>query len=834
VDDHGVAIDIDKDGLCKGRDGLDYGDCNDNDNNVVISYPDCTAEILCSDGIQNYHHGSIFCRFGLDESNYDNMDYFDSTESKTHTKENYVIDNLRMHKLYVKCDDDFWTPDENTVGIFDLYVDDSRPVIEIFEADPSSIWERPVETVLIIGTDDETICKYDDSSTDYDSMTGKFPKFDEPDFSTSHQKTISNLPEDTMDYVYYVACKNKAGLVSDPSEPKGILVSVNLNQELTVDASPEKRYVNKLSTYLNITTNKDAVCSYSEDLDNIKEDSGNDFSSTGGKEHRELLTFQNDGNYKYYVKCYKGGESSVIKTIDFIVDTILPSTPVVDDTSNIDNYPEYSYHTDELKVKWLSEDNLSGIDYYYYMLEDSHGKVIINWTKSNEENKWIRIYKDHNDNNLNLTDGTKYFFSVKAIDKAGLFSEIGESDGITVDISKKPTSCSNLELDGDETDIDCGGSCPPCELNKDCLIDSNCESGFCNSSKKCAEPTCNDDVENGDETDKDCGGGDCPECGIGKECKKNSDCESGNCHSSLKTCISIDPCDNNKLDGDETDYDCGGSCSPCKNGKECIRNSDCESDNCEDGYCVKRQIIIPTPPTTKEDTDNDGMPDKWEEKYGLNIEFDDSADDEDNDGLTNLKEYREGTDPTVKDTDGDGILDGDEVNKGYDPTDPTDPPKSNIWPIILLIIGIILLLAGIGYLLYKNSTKPKQKKPFSPVTSQFKSPIRTSFSPNQAKSIEIRRKQAMEKIMGDREKFKEHDKVFSTFAPNPESNIKEKLHGRLDIGKPAAKKPKITHKPKPAHKKVKGVKSKKGSKSKDIFDELSKVATAELKKYRKH
>ena len=878
VNNNGVHIDGDKDGLCKGRDGLNYGDCNDNNASISISYPDCTAKILCSDGIQNFHHGSleggidcdgpctktckvnitltqpsygvannikfdievstnkaISCKFGIDNSNYEGMEPFDSTGSKTHTKEDYVIDNLRKHKLYVKCDDGFWTPDENTVGIFDLYVDDSMPVIEVFEADPSSIGVRPVETVLIVGTDDETICKYDDSSTDYDSMTGKFPGFDEHNFSKSHQKTIS-LPEDTMDYVYYVACKNKAGLVSDPSDPKGILISVNLDQELTVDASPEKRYVNKLTTYLNVTTNNNAICSYSNDLDNIKQDNGNDFSSTGSKEHKELLTFQNDGNYKYYVKCYAGGKSSLIKTIDFIMDTTPPSTPVVDDASNIDKYPEYSYHTDELRVKWLSEDNVSGIDSYYYILEDSSGKVIVNWTQSHDENKWVYIDKDNDGDELNLTNNIKYFFSVKAINKAGSFSEIGKSNGITIDTSKKPTSCSNLELDGDETAIDCGGSCPSCELNKDCLVNDDCKSDFCNSSKKCAEPTCDDNVENGDETDTDCGGS-CPECGIGKECKKNSDCESGNCHSGLGTCISIDTCDNNKLDDDETDYDCGGSCSPCENGQECIKNSDCKSDNCdEDGYCVKKEIIPSIPTTTNEDTDNDGMPDKWEEKYGLNIEFDDSSDDEDNDGLTNLEEYREGTDPTVKDTDGDGISDGDEVNKGYDPTDPTDPPKSNIWQIFLLIVGIILLLAGIGYLLYKKSTKPKQKKPFMPITSQFKSSIRpSSFSPNQANLIEIRRKQAMEKIIEDREKFKEHDKIFSTFAPKPESDIREKLHGRLDIGKPKVIKPapkKTTTIKKTPITKKKSVK-KKEKKPRDIFDELSKVATAELKKYRK-
>jgi len=48
-----------------------------------------------------------------------------------------------------------------------------------------------------------------------------------------------------------------------------------------------------------------------------------------------------------------------------------------------------------------------------------------------------------------------------------------------------------------------------------------------------------------------------------------------------------------------------------------------------------------------DDTDNDGMPDEWEETYNLDPEDPADADyDEDGDGLTNLKEYEMGTNPT--------------------------------------------------------------------------------------------------------------------------------------------------------------------------------------------
>ncbi|QTH63458.1 PQQ-binding-like beta-propeller repeat protein [Psychrosphaera ytuae] len=59
------------------------------------------------------------------------------------------------------------------------------------------------------------------------------------------------------------------------------------------------------------------------------------------------------------------------------------------------------------------------------------------------------------------------------------------------------------------------------------------------------------------------------------------------------------------------------------------------------------------------DIDEDGIPDYWERRYGLNFEPDE---DLDQDGLTAIEEYEFGTEPNLADTDGDGLLDGDEVN----------------------------------------------------------------------------------------------------------------------------------------------------------------------------
>ncbi len=102
---------------------------------------------------------------------------------------------------------------------------------------------------------------------------------------------------------------------------------------------------------------------------------------------------------------------------------------------------------------------------------------------------------------------------------------------------------------------------------------------------------------------------------------------------------------------------------------------DSQNDLDSDGLTNVQEYNLGTNPNNS-DSDSDGMPDGWEITQNFNpLYFTDSTADADGDGLTNLEEYIEGTNPHLSDTDEDGYGDGYEIdpNLPYDSSDPTDP-----------------------------------------------------------------------------------------------------------------------------------------------------------------
>ena len=88
-------------------------------------------------------------------------------------------------------------------------------------------------------------------------------------------------------------------------------------------------------------------------------------------------------------------------------------------------------------------------------------------------------------------------------------------------------------------------------------------------------------VQDGNETDVDCGGGRCPKCSVGKACLTTADCvvqPAVFCVNNVCTITNPAACSNNQRDPGETGIDCGGSCpNKCPAGQGCNSTVDCQS-----------------------------------------------------------------------------------------------------------------------------------------------------------------------------------------------------------------------------------------------------------------
>jgi hypothetical protein len=152
-----------------------------------------------------------------------------------------------------------------------------------------------------------------------------------------------------------------------------------------------------------------------------------------------------------------------------------------------------------------------------------------------EEHRWMWSYLDKNHDGVITTsewDGS--LIRALITEDIELDGEDFLSFGIGFHLAPCPSGncaassvvdhCFDRVRDGDETDVDCGGSCEPCGRALACKSGADCQSGTC-SSGGCTAPSCFDGIKNGFEASTDCGGACAKNCDFGQVCGLDLDCE---------------------------------------------------------------------------------------------------------------------------------------------------------------------------------------------------------------------------------------------------------------------------------------------------------------------
>ena len=571
------------------------------------------------------------------------------------------------------------------------------------------------KTQVNVVTDENTVCTISGGNS-YNYTSAWFDGNNASEYSTyskNHAITldytaIPNYISSSFDYT--IDCLNYAQLHNSTSYS----INYALNNTVVITQLTPK-YVKSSSVNYEIATNI-IVQSCNLAINNnplvAMSDEGDhthyNFSATG----------LNSGSNKMNVSCWIGYYANT--QFDLIVDTTNPTLTI--------SAGSKSCGLDSLSFKLLGVDTESGIDHYNYVIRDYNNTIVANRTTSSSSASFTA--SNH------LAENTTYQITAYAYDKSGRVSNsatasITASDNsgpdcdttppdinIIIDRSNSYRTLVNVTCDDDtacantfqEALVINGNSCNGANyLTKSYSADiplSFSENGLLciigydtnnNSVKKNKIITLNGNGNNNDnntntsncinrvldpgETDMDCGGNKCQSCGLSKSCTINPDCASNNCVN--KTCT-LNHCQNNATDEGETDKNCGGSCGPCDISKKCATNNDCINNNCENKTCTLNHCQNNA--TDEGETDIDC-------------------------GGSCTTSCTTGKSCTVN-------ADCSTNNCANNICVATSQKSST--GTILLLAGIILVLGGAGYIIYKSFSSKKQPEPqFAPFAKEY-------------------------------------------------------------------------------------------------------------------
>ena len=524
---------------------------------------------------------------------------------------------------------------------FGIGYDSTPPSIDA-RASPDLVtdFSKPFSTI-IINSDDPITCKAEcinNPNCEKVSTTSRtaYASNNFGDYYKEQYITIDFREADLGDYDFEVSCINPAGLTNTT-----IIENISYQPETYLSiiwVSPDE-LVAEDSFKIEVMTPKlkcgDLTCEYS--LDNSGPQDMDKYSSNSHYIFNDTITGIEDGQHEILVNCsYQLAGYSTYRTMSrsFRVDTTPPSIEILDISD-----PSCSLSTIWFKVN--TSDEVSGVRRVYYNITLDGDVIYEDDVGADNGEKKITV------SNLGLLDGYTYDIIVWAEDRVGYASSIDTA-------SFEATNSSD----------------PRCDYTRPSTSYHawNCTQGLC------VNITCSDT-----------GSGCSDEFYYSNHTNISEPCSYDN-YGSLSTSLPIilyessklcwvvydnaghnasmsqyfvvtqtpsqpDHCNNGVKDSDETDIDCGGSCSPCGENKSCNSDNDCEY-----GLECYENICQPFNP----DRDGDDINDDWEEQY-CNGDCD-PDEDLDDDGLTNLEEYNYRTDPLNPDTDGDGVSDGEELS----------------------------------------------------------------------------------------------------------------------------------------------------------------------------
>ena len=251
------------------------------------------------------------------EKSFAEMTAFTETGGTAHKLLNFNLpENGQQYKFYAECSN-------GEKDNFNLSVDTSPPLVTRSVAYPSTVIETPLETMLVVETNENATCKYDKEFYTYETMGTFFKTVDadkaKANYENYHEAKVTGLSDKTT-YGYNITCRNLAQLTS-PLVRITFSVDTSVPPAISEVLPPTGLATTSKEVNLSVTTNKKSVCSYGNTTE-YKESGGN-FSLTTVN-HQVTLKLE-PRQYKYYVKCLFEGPKEATAETSFAIDNSPPS-----------------------------------------------------------------------------------------------------------------------------------------------------------------------------------------------------------------------------------------------------------------------------------------------------------------------------------------------------------------------------------------------------------------------------------------------------------------------------------------------------------------------------